>query len=99
MANVVDPDTIQPPDAAESVQATKPNTVPPGGDDPYSGPQYAEPIDKKYWIQCLADAERAEQEWRKRGREIIQIYRNEQKAAKTSKALGTTFNILYANTE
>jgi hypothetical protein len=58
-------------------------------------------VDKKYWLDCLDDAERAESDWRRRGREIIQIYRNENRSTKTGKwSAGTiTFNILYANTE
>ena len=71
-----DPDITRPPDNAESVQATKPDLMQGGGapgDDPYSGPQYEPPLDKKYWLQCLSDAERAEQDFRKRGREIIEI--------------------------
>jgi hypothetical protein len=93
----IDPDTLQPPVPA-----------PPQGrpdrqeaDDPYSGPQYDAPIDKKYWISCLADAERAEENWRKRGREIVQRYRNEGRNNRTGKVSNgdITFNILYANTE
>jgi hypothetical protein len=66
------------------------------------------PIDPKYWARCLEDAERAEADWRKRGREVIQIYRNESGSnvrasnnAVRSKGKGgrVTFNILYANTE
>lgn len=70
-------------------------------DDPNLG------IDPKYWMQCLEDAERAEADWRKRGREIIQIYRNESgndttqnRPAKTKGRSGrVVFNILFANTE
>jgi len=62
-----------------------------------------DPIDPKYWLRCLEDAERAEQNWRKRGRQIIGIYRNEHGTGGIGKARkGTTqitFNILYANTE
>jgi hypothetical protein len=58
-------------------------------------------IDVKYWLDCLDDAERAEQDWRRRGREIIGIYRNENRNGKSGKwqAGNITFNILYANTE
>lgn len=66
-------------------------------------------IDAGYWQRCLEDAERAESDWRKRGREIIQIYRNEssnqtyknsQPAARAKGKGGRiTFNILFANTE
>jgi hypothetical protein len=96
-----DPEITQVPDNSQSVQGTKPDLPPPGTDDPYAGPQYDQPVDKKYWLACLADAERAEEPWRKRAREIIQIYRNESKNVRTSKAVtgDVTFNILYANTE
>jgi hypothetical protein len=97
-----DPDLTQPPDDAESVQATKPGQQPVGAsDDPYSGAQYEPEVDKQYWTACLSDAERAEQDWRKRAREIVQIYRNEAKNAKTGRVTtsGVTFNVLYANTE
>lgn len=72
-----------------------------GADDPYSGPQYDPEVDKRYWLACLSDAERAEEKWRQRGRDIISIYRNESKNVKTGKpgAGNVTFNILYANTE
>lgn len=63
-------------------------------------------IDPRYWLNCLEDAERAESDWRKRGREIIQIYRNESanqtyQNSKNAKGRGgrITFNILFANTE
>ena len=71
--------------------------VQPSENDPYAG---VGEVDKQYWIMCLEDAERTEQEWRKRGREIIAIYRNEASAGKSRKSIGdTTFNILYSNTE
>lgn len=65
--------------------------------DPYA----IDTVDKDYWLDCLNDAERAEKDWRTRAREIISIYRNETKNARTGKlAAGPiTFNILYANTE
>jgi hypothetical protein len=63
-------------------------------------------IDPKYWMNCLDDAERAESDWRKRGREIIQIYRNDigsksNRDTTKSKSIGgkVVFNILFANTE
>jgi hypothetical protein len=34
-------------------------------------------VDTKFWERALADAERAERDWRQRGREIIRIYRND----------------------
>jgi hypothetical protein len=81
-----------------SAEAGKPNVV----DEPPATDAYdAGGVDVKYWIACLEDAERAERDWRARGREIIQIYRNENKNVRTGKnSLGTvTFNILFANTE
>ena len=62
---------------------------------------YGEDVDLSYWIQCMDDAERAESDFRKRGREVVEIYRNETAAGKGRvKVAGkTTFNILYANTE
>ena len=60
-------------------------------------------VDSKYWERCLADAERAEQNWRRRGREIVTIYRNEgpgtQNPRSTKNAGGQHYNILFANTE
>src|SRR5215831_13790846 len=38
---------------------------------------YDRDVDARYWERCLSDAERAEQNWRRRGRQIVQIYRNE----------------------
>ena len=59
-------------------------------------------VDTQYWERCLADAERAEQDWRQRGREIIRIYRNDgyytpQGKKKLNKDI--VFNVLYSNTE
>jgi hypothetical protein len=94
-----DPDLEQPPipvppqgrpnEADPAATATDPSLVPDG-------------VDKAYWLDCLADAERAEQNWRQRGREIVGIYRNEARASRRGAMLGpgpVTFNILYANTE
>jgi hypothetical protein len=69
-----------------------------GGYDSANDPK---DIDKSYWLACLEDAERAERPWRERGREIIQIYRNETRNYRTGKLSNgpVTFNILYANTE
>jgi hypothetical protein len=75
-----------------------------GGSDPYD-------VDTSFWEKALADAERAEKDWRSRGREIVQIYRGDipitrPKTGKYGRALSysgsqnsSTFNILYANTE
>ena len=60
-------------------------------------------VDKAYWERCLADAERAEADWRSRGRDIVKIYRNDGAShapVKGKKAdAGVAFNILYSNTE
>jgi len=59
-------------------------------------------IDRDYWEQCLTDGERAEGDWRKRGREIIRIYRNDGKqtaSGATQKNSEVVFNILFSNTE
>ena len=70
--------------------------------DPYD-------VDISFWEKALADAERAEKDWRGRGREIVQIYRGDipitrPKTGRSSRTLSyatgsSTFNILYANTE
>ena len=59
-------------------------------------------IDHQYWERCLADAERAERDWRSRGREIIKLYRNDGQYTALGKRKAkdeTVFNILYSNTE
>jgi hypothetical protein len=73
-------------------------------DDTGTADQYAgvDDVDKPYWLSCMDDAERAEQDWRKRGREVVQIYRNEGSRSTGKRKVagdGVTFNILYANTE
>lgn len=100
----VDPDTERPIVApTPPASAGQPDRVDDAGkvDDPNLG------IDPRYWLDCLDDAERAESDWRKRGREIIQIYRNESGSqtvkANSNRAKSSagkiTFNILFANTE
>ena len=97
-----DPQIDQPAVTPDSVAATKPDKQDgPGsgiGDDGYAG---IDQVDKKYWLDCLEDAERAEQDWRRRGREIIQLYRNETRNSRNNRwvAGSITFNVLYANTE
>jgi hypothetical protein len=81
-----------------SAEVGKPDVPPvaPPTDDDTSG------IDKQYWERCLADAERAEHDWRQRGREIIRLYRNEGKTTLLGKKKlddDIVFNILYSNTE
>ena len=46
------------------------------GDDAAYGPDPKE-VDTAHWERALSDAERAERDWRTRGREIIQIYRGD----------------------
>ena len=86
----------------------------PEGDDP-NRPDVATSdaydVDTSFWEKALADAERAEKDWRTRGREIVQIYRGDipitrPKTGKSGSASyasrvnqSSTFNILYANTE
>ena len=86
----------------------------PEGDDP-NKPDVAATdaydVDTSFWEKALADAERAEKDWRTRGREIVQIYRGDipitrPKTGKSGSASyasrvnqSSTFNILYANTE
>src|SRR4030095_4331818 len=93
-----DPDLLQPPvNALRSVEAGKPDVQ----EADEADAQGVEAVDRKYWIACMEDAERAERPWRERGREIIQIYRNETRNARTGRlsAGPVTFNILYATTE
>lgn len=78
----------------------KPNEAPP--EAVATDPMLADSVDIPYWLDCLDDAERAEQDWRKRAREVVGIYRNEARASNRRAAIGAgpvTFNILYANTE
>ena len=85
----------------------------PEGDDP-SRPQVppdTAEVDTSFWERALSDAERAEKDFRTRGREIVQIYRGDipitrPKTGKQSRTISyaasqnsSTFNILYANTE
>ena len=75
-------------------------------------PPPTEDIDTRWWEKALSDAERAEKNWRARGRDIVQIYRGDipitrPKAASTTppssystkQDTASAFNILYANTE
>jgi hypothetical protein len=102
-----DPAISYPPPVPSGADSTKANKVPPGI-DAFAG-QDTDPageIDRKYWEQCLADAERAEGDWRSRGRDIVKIYRNDgwytgTHGVNSKKKLNAnqTFNILYSNTE
>jgi hypothetical protein len=104
MAQSSTDDTTQRPIVAQSSAASgKPDsTLDIASTSPDSGEQ-PEEIDLRYYLTCMDDAERAEREWRTRGREIVQIYRNQkstQQKTKGKKWSGRqTFNILYSNTE
>jgi hypothetical protein len=86
----------------------------PEGDNPDQAPAIQsnpEDVDTSFWENALSDAERAEKDWRARGREIVQIYRGDipitrPKISKSGVATygsrvsnSSVFNILYANTE
>src|SRR5262245_6085194 len=85
------PDEPQPTAPIISPEAGKPENVPPGTNETAAttAPEtdYGEDIDLSYWVNCMDDAERAESDWRKRGREIVQIYRNEKAAATKGKSV------------
>jgi hypothetical protein len=95
-----DPTPIAP---TVSAEGGKPDNIPTGNmasQPAQPTTDYGEDIDLGYWIQCMDDAERTEQDWRKRGRQVVEIYRNDTSAGKGRvKTTETTFNILYANTE
>ena len=102
MANPFGPsDDVPTPQSPEAGKPGSPPVVPtepPGnpGQDPIDS------IDRKYWERCLADAERAEHDWRARGREIIRIYRNDgyyTPQGKKKLNQDIVFNILFSNTE
>jgi hypothetical protein len=95
---VVQDPAIRNPPPADTISAEigKPDKAP-------TDAGYDRAVDPRYWEQCLADAERAEQPFRRRGREIVQIYRNEGPGTSSPKspknAGGQHYNLLYANTE
>ena len=95
-----DPDLTPQPTEPSQVEIGKPNVAPP---EPNEGEDAEREVDRKYWETCLADAERAEQTWRRRGREIVGIYRNEGPGTSSPRSAknagGQHYNILYANTE
>ena len=96
----VDPDLKPQPTEPSQAETGKPNAAPPE-DRENTGADRE--VDRKYWEQCLSDAERAEQNWRRRGREIVGIYRNEGPGTSSPRSAknagGQHFNILYPNTE
>jgi hypothetical protein len=92
------------------------NPASPEADRPDAPPQTdvtaTQDIDTGWWEKALSDAERAEKNWRARGRDIVQIYRgdipitrprsgkyNASSAYGTRQDQASAFNILYANTE
>jgi len=94
-----DPEITKPPVEPSTAETGRPNQP---VDEPLDDGVERE-VDRREWEMRLADAERAEQTWRRRGREIVQIYRNEGPGASNPKsrknAGGQHFNILFANTE
>jgi len=84
-----------------SAEAGKPDRVDLPQDDSQQDDPIAE-VDREFWEKALADAERAEKEWRARGREIIRIYRNDgyyTQAGKKALNKDIVFNVLFSNTE
>jgi len=98
-----DPEITRPPyPSPRSAEAGKPDKQDPIGDSGgYDENLDPAEVDRVYWSACLEDAERAERPWRERGREIIEIYRNESRNTRTGRLTAgpVTFNILFANTE
>ena len=97
MASPLDHPVVAPTVSAEVGKPDVPPVVPAEQDG-------MEPeIDKAYWERCLADAERAEHDFRQRGREIIKIYRNDGSSVPLTgnkrKNDSIVFNILFSNTE
>jgi len=97
MASFDDRPIVAPTLSAEGGKPDVPPVVPqePQPDD--------EQVDKAYWERCLVDAERAEKDFRTRGREIIKIYRNDGSTVPMTgnrrKNSDIVFNILFSNTE
>jgi len=93
-----DPEITKPPIEPSNAEIGRPN-VP--QDEPENGVERE--VDRKAWETRLADAERAEQNWRRRGRDIVGIYRNEGPGTSSPRSAknagGQHFNILFANTE
>ena len=94
--------------APVSPEADRPD-APPAVPDATTDPK---DIDLGWWERALSDAERAERNWRARGRDIVQIYRgdipitrprsgkyNASSTYGTRQDQASAFNILYANTE
>ena len=53
----------------------------------------------QYWHIELENADKTEQEWRKRGRQVVQRYRDERNVDGYGIGAEKKFNILWANTE
>jgi hypothetical protein len=102
MANPFGPQD-NPPNPGRSASAGKPDQPPIVPESPEDDATRApDDIDEEYWERCLADAERAEKDWRSRGREIVRIYRNDGYYTPLNKKKlnkDIVFNILYSNTE
>ena len=84
-----------------SAEIGKPDRVDLPQDDSQQDDPIAE-VDREFWEKALADAERAEKDWRARGREIIRIYRNDgyyTQAGKKALNKDIVFNVLFSNTE
>ena len=88
----IDIPPYQPPRSAEAGKPDKQDVDDNGGYDEDLDPQE---VDRRYWMSCLEDAERAEKDWRTRGREIVEIYRNETRNTRTGRLSpgAVTFNI------
>ena len=65
-----DPDIANPPVEPSTAEIGKPNRPMDEPNEPTENGVDRE-VDRRYWETCLADAERAEQTWRRRGREIV----------------------------
>jgi len=99
MATPLDQPVIAPTLSAEVGKPDVPPVVPAASPAVDEEPE----VDKAYWERCLADAERAEHDFRARGREIIKIYRNDGSTVPVTgnrrKNSDIVFNILFSNTE
>jgi hypothetical protein len=97
MATYDDTPKVAPTLSAETGKPGVPPVTPQGAGDDQPD------VDKAYWERCLTDAERAEHDFRARGREIIKIYRNDGTSVpltgKKRNNSDIVFNILFSNTE
>src|SRR5262245_46292071 len=97
MASLFDPKPIVAPALPADVgRPDRPEVAPEDAQDPIKA------VDIQFWERALADAERAEKDWRARGREIIRIYRNDSSytgSGRRASGKDVVFNILFSNTE